>query len=1072
MASAFDLIAGTYVTIYNRAADPAGAVFWANNLGFSSLAAASSPGTANLALADQLGTNFYAASSAAFNALYPTSMLDSQFINNVYVNLGGLGPDGVGATFWGNRLTSLEATNGQQVARSIVAAEIAFTLQTFDPNATGDAKTRADTYKNKIAVSEATATTGNASFNPLSQSTSDPAYGGLTNVLIGVSNTSASLNGALAQVQAANTANNPALMTGQFQTSFSLTPNIDTFTATAAGTTFSALPFVQSSGLANNTLNTGDSLQDSFKDGTLNYTAANNGFAANPPFAAAVTLNGVSTANITNTLGATIAGGPAIAGFQGNVTGLTTANTNNSLATVQVGASNQGLNTALANVGVSGYAGGVGDTVLAGFVAAAALTGSADAVSVAIKGHLGQGGSGAKSGVNSTANAIVLAPDNGSNGYETWNISADSQTFVELGQGAGAGGTFGPGSTFGNGVGSATTLKLTGAGPIEVSALARGDWANLKTIDASAVTGSVVITGALDNPGDDGLVGTVGDIGQGHGVAGLLDGNTALTSFIGSTKASNTIDVTSFTATQVAALTASGNTVATNTIDVSTAVATTTTKATFANITGFQVLGVGHDGDEVGGTIDLANLPASVDTILFNDEQGKLLTINNVTSHLTVAGNDQWSGKGLTVGAVGPNAGFTDVLDITLGTTNPGVTGNKANSGIDLGALKVFGEETVNLASNDPSPGKGTTNTVGNIEFTPTPGAAELLNITGNDSTTTGTIFIVGPGTLAINDTNTGVLHIKAVGSVSTNATAINASASAGLIMDGADTFFSGTTGAVITGSATGHNQIIGGHGGDVITGGTGGDTIWTNGGADTIKLGTPGAHDDIHISGFPSKWSMTNNFNEAQPGFWGVAPGATTGVPIFDPAGIFSATNGTATGTSADIVTISNFDVGLGASTDQLIFHGASNGGNAWGPIGGVQNNSQGGTAWGISAGNFGLFPAAGDAHFAPVGPLLPNADVIQVSANLPNAAALASFLHSTGTALVTPTALANNQDFHILFAYSSGDGVNIADVDILNNSGANQTSTANMNVYASDLVHLTGVSLASLTEHNVQFV
>lgn len=30
MATVFDLIAGTYVTMYARAADPEGAVFWAN----------------------------------------------------------------------------------------------------------------------------------------------------------------------------------------------------------------------------------------------------------------------------------------------------------------------------------------------------------------------------------------------------------------------------------------------------------------------------------------------------------------------------------------------------------------------------------------------------------------------------------------------------------------------------------------------------------------------------------------------------------------------------------------------------------------------------------------------------------------------------------------------------------------------------------------------------------------------------------------------------------------------------------------------------------------------------------
>ena len=82
---------------------------------------------------------------------------------------------------------------------------------------------------------------------------------------------------------------------------------------------FNALPVVQT-GLANNTLNTGDNLQDSKGDGTLNYTASPNGVAANPPFALGVTVNGASTANVSNHEAG------IVAGFQGTVAGLTTAN--------------------------------------------------------------------------------------------------------------------------------------------------------------------------------------------------------------------------------------------------------------------------------------------------------------------------------------------------------------------------------------------------------------------------------------------------------------------------------------------------------------------------------------------------------------------------------------------------------------------------------------------------------------------------------------------------------------------------------------------------------------------------
>ena len=150
MATVFDLINGSYVTIFNRTGDPAGALFWAQKLGFSSIGAASGA-TATITQANQLGASFYAAASTVFNTLYPTTLADSAFINQLYINLGGLPADGAGANFWVNRLNFLETqTPNSQVARAEVAAEIAFVLQTFDPNATGDAKVRAQTYQNKI----------------------------------------------------------------------------------------------------------------------------------------------------------------------------------------------------------------------------------------------------------------------------------------------------------------------------------------------------------------------------------------------------------------------------------------------------------------------------------------------------------------------------------------------------------------------------------------------------------------------------------------------------------------------------------------------------------------------------------------------------------------------------------------------------------------------------------------------------------------------------------------------------------------------------------------------------------
>ena len=48
----------------------------------------------------------------------------------------------------------------------------------------------------------------------------------------------------------------------------------------------------------------------------------------------------------------------------------------------------------------------------------------------------------------------------------------------------------------------------------------------------------------------------------------------------------------------------------------------------------------------------------------------------------------------------------------------------------------------------------------------------------------------------------------------------------------------------------------------------------------------------------------------------------------------------------------------------------------------------------------------------------------------------------------------------------------MNIADVDLVNTSATNQSSTANLNVYASDMVNLTGVSLTGLTSADIHFI
>jgi hypothetical protein len=64
----------------------------------------------------------------------------------------------------------------------------------------------------------------------------------------------------------------------------------------------------------------------------------------------------------------------------------------------------------------------------------------------------------------------------------------------------------------------------------------------------------------------------------------------------------------------------------------------------------------------------------------------------------------------------------------------------------------------------------------------------------------------------------------------------------------------------------------------------------------------------------------------------------------------------------------------------------------------------------------------------------------------------------------------------FQELVAYSTGTGINIADVSVVNATGATQSSdsaNANLTVTVHDLVHLTGTSsLGTLASHNIHFV
>ena len=260
---------------------------------------------------------------------------------------------------------------------------------------------------------------------------------------------------------------------------FTLNPNTETpllngFTGTAAGQVFNALPFVTALGIGNNTLNSGDNLQDTVGDGTLNLTTVPLTIGANPPYVTGVTMNGIETLNATVT-------GFTDGGFQGSITGLTVVNDTSSTGTLFLGFTGQGLNTPLTNINVTGYGGGDGTTIF-GVEIASAVGSTANTIAVSFAGTP-IGSSAAFSAdvidIQNDGNTGTAAAPNVS--YGTWALTVNTNSFLQLDPG---------------GVGGATAITLAGTGLIALGQDVAGDWQLLQSIDETATTGTVIITGA------------------------------------------------------------------------------------------------------------------------------------------------------------------------------------------------------------------------------------------------------------------------------------------------------------------------------------------------------------------------------------------------------------------------------------------------------------------------------------------------------------------------------------------------------------------------------------------------
>jgi hypothetical protein len=294
--------------------------------------------------------------------------------------------------------------------------------------------------------------------------------------------------------------------------------------------------------------------------------------------------------------------------------------------------------------------------------------------------------------------------------------------------------------------------------------------------------------------------------------------------------------------------------------------------------------------------------------------------------------------------------------------------------------------------------------------------------------------------------------------------------------------FTNGSTGMVAS-TFVGHDNITGGiGGGDLIypEGGQGSIILPSGHGGDTVifgedQIGDPGANSSTN-----DILAITDGSDQAYLGSWAVG---TTPTPI---PNLFQGNTG---GASDDEILIDGFRAGSGSGHDQLDFTAA-----AWNGESSILT-SQGRFASPegdlVTLNGLLVVPAGVAQLSAPWtnsgsnGSLKASDNVllyVPSDASLQNAQQLAAQLQTSSDAVVLPDggSIGPGQHKHILVAYDASfvkHGTtflitNIADVDLVNNTSNAQTSTANLNVYASDMVSLLGASLSSLTPDNIHFI
>ncbi len=743
-ADSFSQVESIYVGYFGRAGDPSGANYWIQQ---------HSTGTSQAVIAASFATQPEALTKYPYLAT-PNLADPGAFVDAVYQNLFSHPADTAGKAYW---VTQLTAAGGSSTA-------VAQFILNVISGATGIDSTA---LTNKVDVARdftsKTANAGTAWTNAASAQSSAEL---------------ATVTDQASTVAAAKAATDAFVASAPASPS-NFTLGLDALSSNIANANFNApLIFNAPTGTLLASLQAGDSAIDTapstgpgLSNGG-NLTAMLN--AATP--VVDVTLKGIPTHSVTSL----IAGG----GYSGDITGLVILNNRNSTGGLTVGAIGNGIDrggsggsntmpaTLLATINVSNSPGSGANTLA--IVSAAALAGAADAITMNVIGATGTStlGTGAAQIVvhNDGAAGTAASPNNA---YEVETITTTATTFLQL-------------SNASSGVLSTTSLKLEGAGSLQLSAAAPGDFARLVSIDASAQTGGVSITGTTNISATGAAFNA--------GAAGLLASNTALISFIGGSGADR-LDLSGMTAAQIAAFIALDGGVGIDTLVLASAAVNTT--AALPNA-GFETIAVTAG---LRDTVDVSKLGTGVNAVQLLGLVADNVVLANAPSSFILELGAFGNNKDFSI--TGPSAG-ADVLMI-----NARSTGSLSN-------IVLNGYETATLTFT----GTGDA-TFDSLTATPSAGLSVAMNIVD---------AIDGNGSLTITQsTNVGGGTINLFGSAEiTLSNAVTAGALNGTNMTGSGhIIMSRSTTAISIAGGPGADFLVGSPDTDTISGGAGNDALW-----------------------------------------------------------------------------------------------------------------------------------------------------------------------------------------------------------------------------------------------------